>query len=252
MERADWLKTVRMQAENLYDHDAPAYWVIWGASIDETHRRFIKKFLGHLKAKSSILDAACGAGRFDGILIEAGHTVIGIDQSAGVLERAREHFPPNQYPGLEYIKMGLQEIDFIEEFDGIVCMDAMEHICPEDWPVILKRFNKALKPGGALYLTADVEKRDDDRKAYERARAMGLPVVMGEIVDELDAAYTEAMSLDPLELNSLSYERLDHTVYHYHPSIEQIQDWTEQAGLVIEEEANSEEYVHFLLYKEVN
>ena len=45
MERAEWLKKVRTQAEKLYDHGAPAYWVIWGMSIDETHRQFIDKYL---------------------------------------------------------------------------------------------------------------------------------------------------------------------------------------------------------------
>ncbi len=252
MEREEWLKKMRVQAEKLYDHGAPASWVIWGMFIDDTHRRFIDKFVARLKAKSSLLDAACGAGRFDGILLEAGHTVIGIDQSAGVLTRAREHFPLSQYPGLEYIKLGLQEMDFSEKFDGIICMDAMEHNTPEDWPVILERFYKALKPGGLLYLTADVEKGEDDRTAFERGKAMGLPVVMGEIVDELDEAYSEAMGMDPLKLNTLSYDRQDHAVYHYHPSIERVHQWTSQAGLVILEEENTEEYEHLLLCKETN
>jgi 2-polyprenyl-3-methyl-5-hydroxy-6-metoxy-1,4-benzoquinol methylase len=98
---------------------------------------------------SVLLSAACGAGRFDGVLLEAGHSVVGIDQSAGMLARAREHFP-----GARYEKIGLQEMDFREEFDGAICMDAMEHICPEDWPVILRGFQAALKPGGVLYFVS--------------------------------------------------------------------------------------------------
>jgi hypothetical protein len=45
--------------------------------------------------------------RYDGILLEAGHSVVGIDQSAGMLARARERFPAARYE-----KMGLQEMDF--------------------------------------------------------------------------------------------------------------------------------------------
>ena len=52
--------------------------------------------------------------------------------------------------------MGLQEIAFHEVFDGVICVDALEHVCPEDWPGILARFQKALKPGGVLYVTVEV------------------------------------------------------------------------------------------------
>jgi SAM-dependent methyltransferase len=187
MERAEWLKKIRIMAERLYDHGAPAYWVNWGLYPDPTHREFIEKFLSSLRqlnGQCELLDAACGAGRYDGMLLEAGHTVLGIDQSGGVLARAREHFPLEHFPRLRYAKLGLQEMDFQAAFDGIICMDAMEHICPEDWPGIVERFHRALKPGGLLYVTVDALKLPEDAEAYERAKAMGLPVVFGEIGDE--------------------------------------------------------------------
>jgi 2-polyprenyl-3-methyl-5-hydroxy-6-metoxy-1,4-benzoquinol methylase len=249
MERAEYLKKVRAMAEALYDHGAPVYWVNWGLAPDPTHRQFMEKFLERLGAHSAILDAACGAGLYDGMLDEAGHRVLGIDQSGNVLARAQEHYPQEHFPGLQYTKLGLQEMDFQATFDGIICMDAMEHICPEDWPRILTRFNRALKPGGVLYVTVDAQKLVEDSKAYEQAKAMGLPVVFGEVVDELDAAYAEAMALEALELNTLSYERLDHSVYHYHPSMEQVRTWFDQAGLSIEEEGIWDEYVHILARK---
>jgi 2-polyprenyl-3-methyl-5-hydroxy-6-metoxy-1,4-benzoquinol methylase len=202
-----------------------------------------------LSGQSDILDAACGAGLYDGMLYEAGHRVLGIDQSGGVLAKAQEHFPQEHFPELHYAKIGLQEMDFQAAFDGVICMDAMEHICPEDWPVILANYHKALRQGGVLYITVDAQKQDEDGKAYERAKLMGLPVVFGEVVDELDAAYAEAMALDALELNTLSYERLDHTVYHYHPSMEQVRAWYDQAGLAVEEEGTDDEYVHVLARK---
>lgn len=254
MERAEWLKKVRAQAEALYDHIAPAYWVKFGMYPDALHRKFIEKFLGRLGAQSAILDAACGAGRYDGMLLEAGHRVLGIDQSGNMLARAREHFPQDRFPGLRYAKMGLQEMDFREEFDGVICMDALEHICPEDLPGILTRFQKALRPGGMLYITVDAEELGEYGEAFERAKAMGLPVVFGEVVDDLDAAYAEATALDALDPRALSGERLDHTVYHYHPPLEQVRLWLAQAGMAIEEEAIEEEgtgegYAHLLVRK---
>jgi len=254
MERAEWLKKVRGMAEAMYDHFAPAWWVKYGLVPDEPHRHFIEQFLGRLNAHSNILDAACGGGLYDGMLLEAGHRVLGIDQSGGGLAHARQHYPLERFPHLRYEKMGLQEMDFQAEFDGAICVDAMEHICPEDWPVILARFQKALKPGGMLYITVDALEMGDYRKSYERAKAMGLPVVFGEVADELDELYAQAMALDALDERALSGERLDLTVYHYHPSMEQVRLWYDQAGFAIEEEETEEEgtgegYVHLLASK---
>ncbi len=241
MERAEWLKRMRVMAEALYDHFSPDYWVRFGQDVDEMHREYLQKFLRFVGQPGSILSAACGAGRFDGMLMEAGHSVVGTDQSAGMLARAREHFPPEQFPRLRYEKIGLQEIDFHEEFDGVICMDAMEHICPEDWPGILRRFHAALKPDGYLYLTADMRDAAEIKAAYEHALAMGLPVIYGEIADEVEAAAQRALETG---------EVVDQCVYHFSPSLEQIQAWLEQAGLKIVESGTESEYHHILARKE--
>ena len=123
MERAKWLELMREKTEVLYDHFAPLYWDRYGFSMSETHARYILKFLGQLPARSRLLSAGCGAGKYDGLLIEAGHTVLGIDLSEGMLRRARE-----RYPGIRYEKKSLQEMDYQGEFDGVICVDALEHV----------------------------------------------------------------------------------------------------------------------------
>ncbi|MGE5223773.1 MAG: class I SAM-dependent methyltransferase, partial [Omnitrophica WOR_2 bacterium] len=242
MERAEWLKKMRSMAESLYDHISPQYWVTYGYYENQTHLEYLQKFLGRVHKAGLILSAGCGAGRYDGLLLEAGYSVVGIDQSAGMLRRAREHFPPEQFPQLRYEKMGLQEMDFNAEFDGAICMDTMEHICPEDWPVILRNFKKALKPGGVLYFTSDWGESNEMEASYQRAKALGLPVVYGEVVDELDAAYEQAKAGGPL---------LDASVYHYHPPLEQVRVWIGQAGLTIEEIGKGKEYYHIVVKNSV-
>jgi cyclopropane fatty-acyl-phospholipid synthase-like methyltransferase len=239
MERAEWLKQMRQKAEALYDHFSSLYWVEFGLYANETHREYLCKFLERVAPHSSVLSAACGAGRYDGMLLEAGHSVVGIDQSEGMLARAREHFPE-----VRYEKMGLQEMDFREAFDGIICMDAMEHVCPEDWPGILRRFQQALKPGGVLYLTVDLAEADDVEAAYERAKGLGLPVVFGEVADKVDEAYEQMKAL-----GTVPDELADAAVYHYHPSLEQVRTWIGQAGLEIEEEGTGSGYEHFVVEK---
>lgn len=240
MERAQWLEKMHAQSEALYDHIAPDYWVKFGQDLAETHCEYLTKYLSLVSQPGLILSAACGAGRFDGLLAEAGHSVVGIDQSAGMLARAREHFPPEQFPQIRYEKMSLQEMDFHKEFDGAICMDALEHICPEDWLAILRGFDAALKPGGPLYFTADVREPAEIEAAYQHGLAMGLPVVYGEIADQVDSAYQQALE---------GGEVVDQCVYHFCPPLEQVRAWLEQAGLAVVEEGMGSEYQHIIARK---
>ncbi len=239
MERAEWLKRMRNRAEALYDRFSPRYWVTWGLGENETHRAYMQKFLERVKPGGPILSAACGAGRYDGMLLEAGHRVTGIDQSARMLKLAQEHFPQ-----VEYQKMALQEMHFREAFDGLICMDAMEHICPEDYPVILRLFQEALKPGGMLYFTADRQEDPDFdlEMYYQQAKAAGLPVVFGEVA--ADAAFEQAMQ----DVDA-SDELTDRAVYHYYPPLSQVRAWIDQAGLQVEEDAAGSGFHHFLARK---
>jgi cyclopropane fatty-acyl-phospholipid synthase-like methyltransferase len=246
MERAKWLKQMRDKAEKLYDHFSPLFWVEFGRSMDETHRAYLQKFLERVPAYSKLLSAGCGAGKYDGMLLEAGHSVVGIDQSEGMLARAREHFPE-----VRYEKIGLQEMDFQDEFDGATCIDALEHVSPEDWPGILQGFREALKAGEVLYFTVD-QGGDYVEEAYERAKAMGLPVVYGEVADRVEEAFEQAMAMEvPMVPDDLG----DSAVYHYHPSLEQVRTWLSQARLAIDEEGTGtgyegwEGYAHFVVRK---
>lgn len=219
MERTEWLKQMRDQAEALYDRVSPEYWVKYGLYANATHRQYLQKFLELVTPNSTLLSAACGAGRYDGMLLEAGHSVVGIDQSAGMLARAKERFPEAQYQ-----KLGLQEMDFHEAFDGAICVDAMEHVAPEDWPVILRNFQRALKPDGYLYFTVEVAPEEEVEMAFRQAQELGLPVVPGEWADNDE-------------------------VYHYYPSMSQVREWLEQTGFALVEEGEGDGYHHFVTRK---
>jgi len=242
MERSAWLSHMRSNAEALYDRFSYRYWVTWGIEIEETHRAYLRTFLAQLPPGGSILSAACGAGRFDGLLLEAGHRVVGVDQSAKLLALAKEHFP-----AVDYRKMALHELAFQAMFDGVICMDAMEHICPEDYPGILCRFQTALKPGGMLYFTADREEDPDfDLQMYfEQGKAAGWPIVYGEVADE--AAFEQVMK--QMDVSDVSDELTDRAVYHYYPPLAKVREWIDQAGLSIEEEGPGNGFHHFLMRK---
>jgi ubiquinone/menaquinone biosynthesis C-methylase UbiE len=188
-----------------------------------THQQFIQEFLSLLPQNSRILDAPCGTGRYLPFLLEKGHSIVGIDQSQGMLGRAKTKFPTVQFE-----KVGLQEMEYQELFDGAICMDAMENVPPEDWTVVLKNFHRALKPHGYFYFTAETIENADEheiQQAFERAQQAGLPVVYGEWPDQ--------------------------GVYHYHQTNQQVREWTQQAGFEILKEENGEIWYYHILVRKV-
>jgi len=222
MDRNTWLNKIRRDCEEQYDTRwAPLYGEKWGLYSNTTHQQFIQEFLTLLPQNSVLLDAACGAGRYLPFLLEKEHSVIGIDQSRGMLARAKTKFPQVQFE-----KMGLQEMAYQGVFHGAICMDAMENICPEDWPLVLGNFHRALKQNGCLYFTTEtIENADENEieQAFKRAQQAGLPVVYGEWPDE--------------------------GVYHYHPTNQQVKGWTQQAGFELLKEGNGDDYFHLIARK---
>lgn len=89
MDRITWLRGMRRNCEKQYDTVwAPLYGEEKaGLYSNVTHQQFIHEFLSLLPRSSTILDAACGAGRYLPFLLEKGHSIIGIDQSQGMLAR---------------------------------------------------------------------------------------------------------------------------------------------------------------------
>jgi len=219
MDRASWLREKRREAEEGYDILwSPLYDVEGGNYPNASHLQFIQKFIDLLPQNSTILDAACGKGRYMPQLLEKGHSIIGIDQAKGMLARAREKFP-----NVQFEKVGLQEMSFENIFDGAICMDAMEHVCPEDWTLILGNFHRALKQKGYLYFTVEIQDESEVKAAFDEAQQSGFPVVYGEWIND--------------------------GVYHYYPALKQVREWVQQARLVILEEGEGDGYYHFLMRK---
>ncbi len=219
MDRQAWLRERRQTAEERYDAIHAFTYDEEHGEIGPTHRRFVADLLERCPPGGTVLDAACGTGKYFAMVTASGRRVVGTDQSTGMLGRARARFP-----AVPLERVGLQELDFEAEFDAVMCVDAMEHVPPEDWPRVLANLGRAVRPGGPVYLT--VEQADDrelDRELAD-ATARGLPAVRGEV------------SRDG---------------YHFYPSRTQVDGWLEEAGLVVAAEDASPGdgygYLHLLL-----
>src|SRR5436190_9162673 len=133
-DRQEWLRRLRRENEDQENALAPEYDERWG-HIGDTRRAFIEQFLSKLPPGGRVLDAACGTGKYFGLVLDSGRAVHGTDHSTGYLARAEAKFPEATTE-----KCDLQELPYEEEFDGVMCIDAMEFIPPDDWPVVLARF----------------------------------------------------------------------------------------------------------------
>ncbi len=239
MDRPEFLKQMAEKAEKLYDHAAPHFGNVYGLYNAQTHWMFLDLFLQDLPPNSRLLSAGCGAGRWDGDLLNAGHSLLGIDQSQGMLARARE-----KYPNVDYRQMKLQEMDFQAAFDGATCIDALEHVPPEAWPVILQGFHRAIKPGGLLYFTVDESEQPKAlQRSFERACKLGLPVVYGEVADRVDECYEKFIRTNGIAPDDIA----DSAVYHFHPALQQVKQWLDETGFVVENQGPGQWYEHFLV-----
>lgn len=207
VDREAWLRERRQTAEERHDTIHAFTYDDQYGEIGPTHRRFVADLLERCQPGGTVLDAACGTGKYFAMVLDAGRRVVGTDQSTGMLARARARFPV-----VPLERVGLQELAFDAEFDAVMCIDAMENVPPEDWPRVVGNLRRALRPGGHLYLT--VEQVDDEEldREFAEATARGLPVVRGE--ESRDG-------------------------YHYYPSREQVGYWMEEGMLVVVAEDSS-------------
>lgn len=219
MDRIAWLRERRTAVIEAYDSEAVTYDDLPYPTT--SHRLFIDRAVATTPSGGVILDAPCGTGRYFGRIRDAGRRVVGIDQSAGMLEQARRRGIAER---LEQI--GLQQLDFVAEFDAAITVDAMENVPPEDWPLVLRNLHRAVRPGAYLYLTVEEVNVTEIEEAWIANRERGLPVVRGEIIDG------------------------DVAGYHYYPGRDRIGEWLAAEGLEIVDEATDQEdgwgYWHLL------
>lgn len=216
MERSKWIIEKRKKAEERYDTIFSSdYDEKWGY-LEVEHEKLVKEFIEMLPNNGHVLDAACGTGKYWNILRNYNLKVKGIDQSYEMLNKAKVKC--KEY---EIEKMGLQDIKEVNEYDGIMCIDAMENIFPEDWIKVIKNFHKALKNEGILYFTVETISKEEKDEAFTIGKELGLPIIYGEVAHEGG--------------------------YHFYPEIDYVKSTLKNEDFVIVKERISEGYHHFLV-----
>ena len=112
--------------------------------------KYVQKLLKLLPKHATILDVGCGAGvPVDDLLLKAGHTVLGIDNSSEQIRLARK-----RCPGGEYAVRDMRELRVGEyRVDAVVSFYALFHAPRGEHARILSIWRSYLPKGGYLLAT---------------------------------------------------------------------------------------------------
>ena len=127
-----------------YDRNAEAF-VSGTLSADMSETR--SQFTSLLPANARILDFGCGSGRDTKAFLEAGYRAEATDGSHALCEIA------SAYTGIPVVQADFRDLDAVERYDGIWACASLLHLPRADLQDVLRKTEKALKPGGILYLS---------------------------------------------------------------------------------------------------
>jgi SAM-dependent methyltransferase len=136
----------------------------------------IHKYVDDLFAPESALDFGCGVGRVLLPLARRCRTVVGVDVSDGMLQRARERFESQGLSNGKLVKGDDQLSGVTGSFDLIHSFIVFQHITPERGYVITDRLLKLLKADGVGVLHFVYYKEVISNHPKLRAFAEGLGV----------------------------------------------------------------------------
>src|SRR6056297_2319217 len=114
-------------------------------TVDADMKYWQDRFLSYLKPRGRVLDAGCGSGRDSKYFINNNMEVVSFDASIKMCEYA------SKYIGDEVKCMRFEDIDYINEFDGIWACASLIHVRKKDMKSILLKLKDALKDNGILY-----------------------------------------------------------------------------------------------------
>jgi SAM-dependent methyltransferase len=125
-------------------------------TINYDMKSIYNPFIEQIELGGHILDAGCGPGRDSLYFIKNGYKVTAIDASNEMVMLA------SKLTNQSAIKMRFQEMDFINEFDGIWANASLLHVSKLEMPDVIKRLLKGLKNGGILFASFKYGNKEED------------------------------------------------------------------------------------------
>ncbi len=135
------------------EYDVEDAYAWWASSYDNPTNPAIEAEEPAMRAyladapRGRALDVGCGTGRHAAHLLTLGYEVVGIDQSAAMLDVARAKLPDTRFELGRFDALPVDD----ESFDVVTCSLALTHTPSLDQPI--REMARVLKPGGWLLLS---------------------------------------------------------------------------------------------------
>ena len=134
------------------EYDLTEGYALWSETYDRPLRLFpVEEPIMHERidtlSPGTALDAACGTGRYSAYLTDRDHTVIGVDRSPAMLEKARAKLPQSDFREGDLEALPVEDASV----DAAVCALALVHL--EEIEPAMQELARVLRPGGRLILS---------------------------------------------------------------------------------------------------
>lgn len=148
MAEHDTLSTTR----EAYDDAALTYAQLFRDSLRDSplDRAVLSLFAEVVRGSGDgrVADLGCGPGHVTAYLDELGLAAFGVDASPAMIELARQ-----AYPGLRFDVGSMAALDIADGLlGGVLSRWSVIHTPPQELPVVLAEFHRALAPGGHLLI----------------------------------------------------------------------------------------------------
>lgn len=151
--------------------------VYWG------YLHLILEIAGSVSGKK-VLDAGCGDGRFSAELLKRGANATGVDFSEKALNFAKIFLP-----NVVFFKANIESLPIGDKtFDFIFFIETIEHIPPQDIPMVLFELKRVLKDDGLLIISTPSVLMPKSPKHYQHFTVESLGNIFsknGFLVEEI-------------------------------------------------------------------
>lgn len=167
--------------------------------------KWARRHLDLSQGSVDILDAACGVGYGTAILSkDSSYNVVGVDISSGAVEYARSRYASGN---TRFVVQDLNAYGEDESSDAIVSLETIEHV--PDPQLIIRNFNRVLRPGGLFILSVPVTPSVDANPHHlTDFTVSSIKKLLSESGFTVINEFTQVQKFNPLRMISANEERL--------------------------------------------
>ena len=174
----------------------------WNANLYESRHGFVHRLgqdvLGWLEAQPGerVLDVGCGTGQLTAAIAAMGATVVGVDSSGTMIERAMSN-----YPAIDFRVVDATEMAFDREFGAVFSNAALHWVKPPGKAA--EGMFRALMPGGRLVI--EMGGRGNVAALLAAAESAGRSVGV-DLRESLHVNYFPSIAEYATELEAVGFE----------------------------------------------